>query len=128
MVARARRSGARSRGGGVEGGASRGEGGVARRTGGRGPRRAAGDWVSEGGLPGAARDNVVRAPGRPSAVELRRPPTLQPRCLSSLSSRNRDLASAVPGVARQRPRQVRRRWLWRVGLEDRVLQAVLRGV
>lgn len=80
--------------------------------------------MSGGGLPGAAREDVVRAPGRPSAAELRRPPTPQPR---RLSGRGRDLASAVPGVARRRPLQVRRRWLWRVGLEDRVLEAVLRG-
>jgi hypothetical protein len=109
------------------GGRGRKPGGRGRTLDGRGPRRAAGDWVSGGGLPGAAREDVVRAPGRPSGVELRRPQTPQPRCLSG---RGRDLASAVPGVARQRPRQVRRRWLWlwRVGLEDPVLQAVLRGV
>lgn len=123
MVSRARRSGARSRrGGGGRWGLARG--GRGRTQDGRGPRRAAGDRVGGGGLPGAAREDVVLALGRPSAAELRRPPTRQPRCLSGRSG---DLGFAVPGVARQRPRQVRRRWLRRVGPEDWVLQAVLRG-
>lgn len=65
MVARARRSAARSRGG-----QGRTWGGRGRTQGGRGPRRAAGDWGGGGGLPGAAREDVVRAPRRPSAREL----------------------------------------------------------
>lgn len=66
----------------------------------------------------------MQAPGRPSARELRWLQTPQPRCLSG---RGRDPASAVPGAAGQRPPQVRRRWLRRVGPEDGVFQAVLFG-
>lgn len=98
MVARARRNGARSRRG-----QDRRRGGRGRTQAGRGPRRAAGDRGGGGGLPGASREDVLRAPGCPSAPEWRRPPTPQPRCLSG---RGR---APAPLLSQVRPASVRRR-------------------